>query len=184
MNDTAALIIAQDCAPNALTLRGYNMLLAVSSPYVIQGREPTDVDALFADYILRGKTADTLAADFIDRLATEADALDPAAAAKIHTAVKAALKTSELALLGVSGGGKGLKPSNGITPAYLLRCAAQFGWTSNQTLDTPFATLLLMLREEQVQAGKAVSFAQMHTINQMQAAAAEAAKQSPEAANV
>jgi len=52
MNDTAALIIAQDCAPNALTLRGYNMLLAVSSPYVVDGRDPTDIDALYAQYVL------------------------------------------------------------------------------------------------------------------------------------
>jgi len=82
----------------------------------------------------------------------------------------------------MSGGSKGLKPSNGITPAYLLRCAREFGWTIDQTLDSPFGTLLLTLREDQVQAGKSISFGQMDTIKQMKAAA-EAAKKAKEASH-
>ena len=182
MKDTAALIIAQDCAKNALTLRGYNMLVAVSSPYVTDEREPTDVDALFAYYILRGKYSNVLDAGFIDSLAKEADAQDPATTVATHEAVKEAMAPASLAVQGMTGGDKkDVTPTNGLVPALMLRCFREFGWTADQALDTPLGTLLVVLREQKIQDGKAISYAQMEIIDQMQAAQAKAAQEKKEA---
>lgn len=186
MKNAAALIIAQDCAPDALTLRGYNMLLAVDSPYVLiekAERHPAPTDVLFARHILMGDVAAALAPGFLQQIAEEAAALSPEQIAQIDEAVNASLEPAELALLGMASGDKGAPLSNGITVATLLRCAKEFGWTFRDTLDSPLATLLLTLREDQVQAGKSISFGQIDTINQMKAAAAAAAEAGKDPAN-
>lgn len=185
MENSAALIIAQDCAATALTLRGYALLVAVESPYVTGDRVPVAVDALFAHHILQGGIADALQAHYLEGLAAEADELDAEQAAALHAAVQEALGPVNLSLRGMESGdekgkkskkskAKDIKPSNGLIPAILLRCAKEFGWSVRDALDTPIGTLMLILREDRVQQGKSISFGQMAMIDQMQADAAKA----------
>ena len=176
MKDSATLIVAQDCAAYPLTVGGFAMLLSVDSPYVSPNaeREPTVVDALFAHHILSGNLSATLAEGYLGELAEEADGLDLDTAAEIHAAVQMALNPFTLALKGMGGDSSGKNkggdvgpPSNGIVPALLLRCAKEFGWTVKETLATPIGTLFILLREELVQKGKAISYYQMDIIDRL-----------------
>ena len=163
--DTSALIIAQDCSSNALTLRGYAILLALESPYVCEGREPTIVDAVMVKHVLE-RDPTILDPDFAIRIAKETDALSTSAAAALVVEISDALSPLGLAIAGLSNTkNKVLKPSNGIVPAILLSCAKTFGWTTPASLDTPIATLFVVLRESAVQAGEAISFHQMELID-------------------
>lgn len=162
--DTSALIIAQDCSRNALTLRGYAILLALESPYVCEGREPTIVDAVMVKHVLE-RDPTILDPDFAIRIAKETDALSTSAAAALVLDVQDALAPLGMAIAGLTNTKKGLKPSNGIIPALLLSCAKTFGWTTPASLDTPIATLFVVLREAAVQAGEAISFPQMELID-------------------
>lgn len=170
MRNSAALIIAQDCSPNALTVRGYTVLTAVGSPYFTGGREPTVIDALYAAYVLRGEIAATFKPNFLGKLESEANGFTDAQTAQLHADILTAIEPVTLALQGGIKGKASNKQSNGLTPALLLRCAKDYGWTIPATLDSPIATLLLTLREALVQAGKSITYGQMALIDEMKAA--------------
>ena len=76
----------------------------------------------------------------------EANGFTDAQTAQLHADILTAIEPVTLALQGGIKGKASNKQSNGLTPALLLRCAKDYGWTIPATLDSPIATLLLTTR--------------------------------------